>query len=262
MYVWLLVWVLLGAPARAADVTSPAIATAPASRTPEQWIDAVDAMAAKRSSMRYSATRITERASTRSEERWRFVVDGDRFRIDYFGDTARQVIFDGRYLLDYVPARRAALRFDLHALPADEAKRVIASVLEKVALPGQRLGRAEGVTWRIGDTTTYEDRPVVELLGTGADQGSLRYLIDTERHLALATEIRQDGQAVLRTELSDVREIVPGIWFPHRIEARMPYTGGDVRVSITLTKIGAVSDSPADLFRTELDPSIPIEERP
>lgn len=235
---------------------------------PEAWIDAVNAQAESLPGLRYSAVRTTRRpsregAETTLEERWRFVLFGrDRFRVDYFGDTARQITCNGLELLDYVPANGMAQRHHMTRMSAEDRVALVQRILSKVAVPGFRLGVADGVTWREGEVTELDGRPVVQLLGDGADDSHLEYLIDRERLAVLRTEVHQDGQVVLRTVSTDHREISPGVWFPHAVEIRAPDKGGEVRVSLSLTKVAVVTESPDHLFTTVLDSSIRIDERP
>lgn len=235
--------------------------------TPEEWIQEVDRRAEALPGLRYSARRITRTPSREGEEielqeRWRFILlEPDHFRIDYFGDTARQITCDGEHLVDYVPANGKAIRHHLPSMKPDARAELLALILEKVALPGWRLGQARDVSWRFGEPTTRHGRQVVVLEGEG-EGGTLHYEIDAERVAVLRTEIHSGGQVVLRTDSSEHREILPGTWVPHEVQLRAPDKGGEVRVTLHLTKVSVVTDSPDDLFQTTLDPSIPVEDRP
>jgi hypothetical protein len=231
--------------------------------TPERWIAEIDARAQQLPSLRYSAHRTTERGEVTFEERWRFQEDrGGRFRIDYFGDTARQVTCDGITLVDYVPANRRALRFDLGAMPAADVEALLGGILARVAVPGFRVGEARGVRWAVGEGEAWQGRPAVFLEGRGEDETELRYVVDRERVALLRTEIHQEGQVVLLTDSLDHREIHPGVWFPHEVRLRSPDEGGEVRITLRLTKVRLLEDPAASIFETTLDPSIPIEEMP
>lgn len=259
------VWTLLLAAALAEDAppTAPvAVETEDrAAWTPEEWIAQVDARAASVPGMRYSVQRTTERGTTKVEDRWRIVQYGAKFRIDYFGDTARQITFDGKHLVDYVPANRMAMRFDTSKMDPVEAATLLANVLKRVAVPNFRLGQVEQVTWTVSEQD-WGGRAAIVLDGAGREGSSIRYVIDRERVAALHSEIQQAGQIVLRAESHDLREVQPGVWLPHRVEMRAPDAGGEARVSLHLTKVAVLADSPAQLFQTDLDPSVPVEERP
>ena len=233
---------------------------------PEAWLDALDQRAESLPGIRYAARRTTVRPSregqsTELHERWRFILLGERFRIDYFGDTARQITSNGTVLVDYVPANRKAIAFQLDRMDPDERASLVQRILERVAVPGFRVGRAEGVTWTFGEADPWQGRPVVVLEGAGRDDSRLRHVVDRERLALLSSEIHDGDQVVLRTEARDLREIHPGVWFPHEVHLRAPDRGGDVRVTMHLTKVAVLTDSPEELFETILDPSIPIEER-
>lgn len=229
--------------------------------TAEQWLSGVDERAATLPGMRYSVQRSTERAGVQVDERWRTVQYGANFRIDYFGDTARQITFDGRHLVDYVPANRAAVRFDVAAMPKDEAAALIGKVLQKVAVPGFRAGVPQGVAWTIREEQ-QDGREVIVLDGVGQQDTTLRYVIDRDRVCVLHTTITQNGQNVLDARSSDHREVKAGVWLPHEVELRAPEAGGQVRVVMHLTKVTVLTEHPGDLFQAGLDPSIRVEERP
>lgn len=227
------------------------------------WIAAVDARATELPGLRYSARRTTERGEIVLEERWRYQAlhGSGSFRIDYFGDTARQVTCDGAVLVDYVPARGGARRFDLTRMDPADVSRLVGGILEKVAVPGFRVGRAD-VAWTLAPGDTFEGRPAVFLEGVGTGTDRLRYVVDRERLAVLRTEIERDGQVVLRTDSHDLREIRPGVWFPHEVRLRTPEAGGEVRVTLTLTKVAVLEDAPPATFQTVLDQSVPVEEIP
>ncbi len=264
---------LLASPALGDEPDEPvpsSVESAAASRqdwTPEEWIQEVDLRVEALPGLRYSIRRTTRTPSREGEEmevleRWRFILlKSGQFRIDYFGDTARQITCDGEYLVDYVPANGKAIRHHLPSLAPDVRAELLALILEKVALPGWRVGQARDVAWRFEEPTTRHGREAVVLVGEG-ETGVLRYEIDAERVALLRTEIHADGQVAVRTDSSDHREIAPGTWVPHEVEIRAPDKGGEVRVTLQLTKVASVTESPDELFQTTLDPSIPVEDRP
>lgn len=228
----------------------------------ERWIEEVDARATRAPGLRYSAVRQTRRGDVTVEERWRFIVfGGDRFRIDYFGDTARQITCDGRWLVDYIPAMGAAARWDLHQLEPDQRAAMIGKVLQKVSVPGIRLGVAKGVTWTV-TPGELAGRAVTILDGAGEADTSLHYVIDAATLGIHAMRITQDGQAVLDARLSDHRLVGQDWVFPHLIEMSSPDAGGLATISVRLTKVVAIEHSPEGMFTTVLDPSIPIKEYP
>ncbi|MCO4745629.1 MAG: hypothetical protein KC912_12625 [Proteobacteria bacterium] len=227
-----------------------------------RWIGEVDARADQLPGLRYSARRTTVRGDVRFEERWRLILaEGDHFRVDYFGDTARQITCDGHILLDYVPAMGKAVRWDLDALPSEDRRSMLEAVLKRVGVAGFRLGEAHGVSWSLTDEV-LEGRPVVRLVGAGSDETELSYVIDKQMVAVRHMLIKQAGQTILDARPSDLREIHPGVYFPHAVEMETPDEGGLARVSVRLTKVSAVADSPEKLFTTTLDPSIPVEEKP
>jgi hypothetical protein len=228
----------------------------------ERWIAEVDARAAAAPGLRYSAVRTTQRGDVKVEERWRFILfGGDRFRIDYFGDTARQLTCDGRWLVDYIPAMGRAARWDLSALAPRERQSMLAKVLQKVSVPGLRLGDAKGVAWTM-TMGTSAGRDVVMLDGEGQGGTTLHYTID-KAHLGVhAIRIVQASQTVLDARLSDHRPITENWFLPHEIHMTAPDEGGLATIHLRLTKALAIEDSPTGMFTTTLDPSIPIEEYP
>lgn len=247
----------------AADAPPPttAVPGVVAERTADQWIAAVDARATALPGLRYSAQRTTVRNGTTVEERWRFVQSNGCFRIDYFGDTARQITFDGRYLVQYIPAKRAAMRTDISAMSAVDGAEQIGQVLRNVAIPGFRVGASPTVTWTVKHGVE-EGISVIVLDGVGPDGSTLTHVIDPSKDAVLRSTIHAAGQDALVTQSRDLREIAPGIWLPHEIDLRAPEAGGEARVTMRLTKVTVVADHPAALFDAGLDPSIPVTEYP
>lgn len=263
---WFILFMLLSPPALGSpEVPSPVLVQP--QQAPEAWLHAVDAQAAKLPSLRYSATRVTVRPSgegheTRTEERWRFMTVGSRFRIDYFGDTSRQITSDGALLLDYVPANRQAVRHHLQRYPAADQQRLVSGILGRVAVPGFRVGFPEGLTWTYASPERIGDRDALVLEGRGEGGHLLKFWIDAERTSVLASELWEGGTRSLRMTSSAPVEISPGIWFPTEIEMQAAERGGLARVSLRLTRVGLVGETTDETFLPSLDSAIPVVEKP
>lgn len=232
---------------------------------PAAALASVDARAAPLEQIRYKAVRNTVNGDRNVEERWLFASGtGGRFRVDYFGDTTRQLVCDGHVLWDYVPARRAALRVDLDALPADERATVLGQVLSKVSVPGLRTGyEAAGLTefaWAAeGEQGGAPTRTVV---GRDARGGQLSFTLDVEHGWLLSSLIEESGIFVASVDSSDFREVRPELWIPHRVVSTAPGPGGKVRSEILLRQVEVGVDLPDRLFSLVLDPSIQVQNRP
>jgi hypothetical protein len=215
--------------------------------------------------VRYGALRITEQKGTRTEERWRFASEaGGRFRIDYFGDTQRQVACDGAVLVDYIPALRAAHRYELAALPADERTRLLSAILEKVSLPGVRTGHAQaGMTsWAWGEDGSVGGRPTRTAVGTDARGGRLSFTLDAEHGYLVSARIEENGVFVVSTDSSEHREVAPGVFMPGRVVSIAPAPGGKVQVELKLNQLAVGQDLPDQLFQVQLDESIDVTTHP
>lgn len=246
----------------AAEPAGPAEPDPPTS--PESLLAAIDARAEQLTPLRYGAVRVTHRLGSRVEERWRFVNRGDgAFRIDYSGDTVRQVICDGQVLWDYIPEARKARRLDLMALSAQERTRALSSVLQKVHVPGVRVGvEATDMTWSRVEPPPGTPTGAMVLEGRNETGGRILATLDADGTRLLGTEIWEGENFVVRVEARDHVEVLPGVWFPRRVETTAPAEGGEARVELHLSRIVAKGDLPDSLFEISIDSSVAVETLP
>ena len=232
---------------------------APPDADPAAVLQALDARANSVTSLRYGVLRTTVRGGTRSEERWRFVWEqapGQAFpklRIDYDGDTQRVIVSDGATLTDYVPALRKAMRYSLAELPTARAQELLKAILDKVAVPGFRSGYDPRMRW----TWEQDSSGAYEIVGRDSSSGELRFLLRDDRAALLRSEIRRGGVFALSVKASEHQEILPGVWFPRRLELRMPAEAGVGEVSLRVSNLSC-APSPASLFELRLDPSVEL----
>lgn len=231
---------------------------------PAQVLASIDARAAALVTYRFGAQRITERKGTRVEERWRYVTTtGGRFRVDYSGDTQRQIVCDGHVMWDYIPAARKAQRTDLDAIEAMDRKRILGAVLEKVNVPGFRVGvGAAPMTW------TWQAPPEGAVPGDlyvqGVDEkgGQISLVLAPEGAYLKRSEIREQGRFVVAVEASGHKEVKPGTFFPTHVEVTAPAEGGQARVRTEISQIVADEQLPDSLFTVSLDPSVSVQRVP
>lgn len=234
--------------------------------TPDEALARLDSAAKVLETVQYGATRVTETGEQTHRETWRYASEpGGRFRIDYFGETQRQIASDGKVLTEYVPARRQARRYDLSALDPDKRAEVLGGILGKVSLPGVRSGvqaatEMAELSW--GDPTERNGRTLLTIIGTGEQAGDLAYTIDQEHGYLVTAEIRQQSEFVVRTESRQHREVAPGFWLPTEVTSIAPGPGGSVRVDLRLNGVVVGEDANDDLFTIDLDPSVDVVEIP
>jgi hypothetical protein len=249
------------------DAPVAVVAAAP-SRLPadaQAAVAQVDQDAMVLEQVRYGALRITEQKDTRTEERWRFASEaGGRFRIDYFGDTARQVVCDGKVLQDYIPALKAAHRYTLAEMESKDQAGLLGAILEKVSLPGIRTGwQQSGMTaWTWGEDGVVNGRPTRTVIGTDERGGRLTFVLDAERGHLVSARIEENGIFIVSTDASEHREVAPGVWLPGRVVSIAPAPGGKVKVELKLNQIAVGLDLPDNLFDAKLDNSIDVTEHP
>ncbi len=235
----------------------------PLPANPRLVLESIDARAAGLSSLRYGVIRTTRRLGTNVVERWRFVSAGSRFRVDYSGDTQRQLAFDGRFLMDYLPAARKARRIDMDLLSPDERSELLSRTLEKVNVPGFRVGvAAVDMHWVYDAPPDGYPPGTIKISGSDTRGGSLSFILGNYGAFLLKSEIREQEKFILSVEASDHIEIQNGLWFPRRIEINAPEDGGNVLVQLEISQVFADESLPDSLFRPSLDPSITIEEVP
>jgi hypothetical protein len=233
---------------------------------PAQVLAAIDAGASVLETIRYGAVRTTVSGETRVTEHWRFVSEaGGRFRIDYFGDTQRQVASDGEVLTEYVPVRREARRYHLAQMTAEARNQLLAGILGKVTLPGVRTGWAAAASlaapaW--GEDTLLDGRTVWTILATGTDGAVLRFEVDRDHGFLLASEIREADRFVVRTEARGHRELSPGLWLPTDVTALSSGPMGPLRVELHVTGPDVGKDADDALFHIGTDPSIHVIDLP
>lgn len=225
----------------------------------------VDAGAAALQNVRYVASRTTDQGQIHAEERWVFAGEaGGRFRVDYVGDTPRQVACDGRVLWDYIPSMHAAQRVNLVAMSDEERARILGGVLSRVSIPGLRTGLdASGmsnVTW--GEDGTVNGRPVRTVIATNDKGGKLTFTLDAAEGYLVSSRIEENGVFVVSTEGAEFKEVAPDVWVPSRVISTSPAPGGKVRVEIQLIQLVIGDDLPDQLFSLSLDPSVQVRELP
>lgn len=244
------------------------LASVPALALPEDprvALAELDARARGLEQIRYGATRVTTQNETRQSERWFYAAEaGGRFRVDYVGDTTRQIICDGAVLWDYVPALGAAQRVELSALPPDERVATLGRVLSKVSVPGVRSGLDAAqmgvVSW--GEDVVVAGRPARTVIATDDRGGRLSFVIDVERGYLHSSRIEQNGEFLLLTESFDHRELAPGLWVPSRVVSTSPAPGGKVRAELQLNQVAVGQDLPDHLFEMKLDPAVQVRRVP
>lgn len=232
---------------------------------PAEALREVDARARGLEAVRYSVIRTTRQNEASREERWVFASEpGGRFRVDYVGDTPRQIACDGRVLWDYVPALKAAQRVDLLALSPEERAKTLGNVLGKVALPGMRTGleAADMSTLLWGEQGSAEGRPTRAVVATDERGGRLTWELDLEHGYLVSSRIEQDGVFVVESVGSAFRELGPDLWVPMRVVSTSPAPGGKVRVELDLIQVVVGGDLPDHLFQMSLDPSVSVREIP
>ncbi len=232
---------------------------------PAEALRQVDARARALESVRYSAIRTTIQNQARREERWVFAGEpGGHFRVDYVGDTTRQLACDGSVLWDYVPALSAAQRVNLLEMSAEERARTLGNVLSKVSIPGIRTGlEAAGmseVSW--GPDGTAGGRPTRSVVATDARGGRLTWVIDAEHGYLVSSRIEKDGAFIVETEASAWRQLGPELWVPMHVVSTSPAPGGKVRVELDLIQVVVGEDLPDHLFQLKLDSTVAVREIP
>lgn len=242
LWVWLWGWALAGEPESADD-----------------WLAAVDAPLAGVPGMRWAVHRRVTQGEARLDERWRMTWDqGGRFRIDYFGDTVRQVARDGDVLVDYLPATGRARRFQLDALEPAERDALLAQVLGKVTIPGLRTGGEVGLSWTVAGEEVVEGRQAVLLEGRDGDDLRLRYAVDRERRTLLRSEGFDAGRNALRTVASGFQEVNAAVWLPQQVELWTP----EALVTVRLSRVEVLEDPSPALFQLDLAPTVAVDTWP
>lgn len=232
---------------------------------PRAALAELDARATALERLRYGATRVTWQNDTKQQERWFYAAEsGGRFRVDYVGDTTRQIICDGAVLWDYVPAMGAAQRVELNQLPPDERAQMLSRILAKVSVPGVRSGleaaQMSAVSW--GADGAVAGRPTRTVVATDEKAGRLSFTLDAEFGYLVASRIEQNGEFLLLTETFDHRELAPGVWVPARVVSTSPAPGGKVRAELQLNGVAVGQDLPDHLFEMKLDPAVQIRRVP
>lgn len=233
--------------------------------SPADALRQIDAAARAMESVRYSVIRTTIQNEARREERWVYASEaGGHFRIDYVGDTARNLACDGKILWDYVPTLHAAQRIDLLAMSAEDRARTLTNVLSKVSIPGIRTGLEaadmDNVVW--GPEGQVGGRKTRAVIATDARGGTLTWVLDQEHGYLVSSRIEQGGAFVLETEGSGWREIAPDFWVPMHVVSTTPAPGGKVRVELDLLQVVVGDDLPDSLFQLKLDSTVTVRELP
>ena len=225
----------------------------------------IDARVEALGPFRYGVVRSTEQKGARIEERWRFVSGGDgRFRIDYSGDTQRQIVCDGHILWDYIPSAKMARKIDLSAIGDEERRQMLGRVMQKTSIPGLRAGvAAAGMEWEYAAGAVGGDEPIV-VYGIDEKGGEITMTLDAQGRYLLRSEIRQDGRFVVSIDADQHTEAKTGsgVFFPGHVEMIAADDAGETRVSMKITQIVAGEEYPITLFQLQLDPSVSVETVP
>jgi outer membrane lipoprotein-sorting protein len=252
LLVLLLAVVFLGGPAAQAGDVGPA-----------QLLGEIDARAARVTSLRFGVLRVTDRGGVRVEERWRFVsAPGGRFRVDYTGDTQRVVVCNGKVLWDYIPSARKARRVELGALSEAERNATLRAVMEKVAVPGFRVGvDAVGMNWT--EVAVPEGSPEGTMAFEGTDaKGRIEVVLGGRGAWVDRCEIWSGGSFVLSILASDHQEITPGTWFPRDVKLEIPEKDHRVAVTVHVAQVVAGESFPDELFELAPDSSVAVDRSP
>ena len=232
---------------------------------PRAALAEVDDRAAALSTIRYGAVRTSTQGELEQRESWHFASEpGGRFRIDYAGDTKRQIVCDGHTLWDYVPAARQAQRFDLDAMDRDERDALLGRVLSRVSVPGLRTGwqATADATYAWGVDGDEGGRPTREVLVTDDVGGRLSFVLDVEGGYLVSSRIDKSGDFVVETSGSAHKEVRPGVWVPTRVTSTSPAPGGKVRVELQLNQSTVGQDLPDSLFEWTENPAVNVTEHP
>ncbi len=270
IYAWSLIILLIGSPEAIGQSSDP-IETPPAlnedlrAQDPEAVLLSIDQRVDALGPLRYGAIRTTERAGARTVERWSFV-QGQKgsFRVDYSGDTARQIAYNGRILTDYVPALRAARQYDMPELSEQGRQEILTAIGKHVFVPGVRVGVAAAqMTWQWDESAqAAPDAESLKAVGRDAQGGVLTVTLDAKKHHILRTDLRVNERFLVSVEGQDHVEVQPGVWFPTRVELITTDESGEVRVNFSLTRWTANVTTNDSMFSLSLDKSVSIEKYP
>jgi outer membrane lipoprotein-sorting protein len=230
---------------------------------PARLLGEIDARAARVESLRFGVVRVTDRNGVRIEERWRFVsAPGGRFRVDYSGDTQREIAFNGKILWDYLPSARKARRVDLAALPEAERNATLRAVMEKVAVPGFRIGvDAAAMTWT--ETPVPEGMPQGTMAFQGVDsKGRIEVVLGGDGAWIDRCEIWTNGSFVLSIVASEHQQIAPDTWFPREVKLEVPEKDRRVTVTMHVSQVVTGEHFPDGLFELSPDSSVAVERSP
>ena len=261
----LLLWSTEAAPSETVDpdgeITSEA---SEAAEDPGEVLAALDRRVESLGPIRYGAIRTTERAGRRTVERWSFV-QGRKgsFRVDYSGDTARQIAYNGRVLTDYVPALRAARQYDMPNLSTEGQTEVLTAVFKHVFVPGVRIGAdAADMQWKWQHTESPPEEGPLVAVGQDDKGGELTASLHPTHHYLLRSELRVNDRFIVSVDGRDHVEVQPGVWFPTHVELVTTDSTGEVRVEFSLARWTAEATANDSMFTLSLDESVSIERYP
>ena len=237
--------------------------TAPA-EDPAESLAALDRRVEGLGPIRYGAIRTTARAGRRTVERWSFV-QGRKgsFRVDYSGDTARQIAYNGRVLTDYVPALRAARQYDMPNLSVEGQTEVLTDVFKHVFVPGVRIGAdAADMQWKWQHTGSQPEEDPLIAIGQDDKGGELTVWLHPKHRYLLRSELRVNSRFIVSVDGRDHVEVQPGVWFPTHVELVTTDSTGEVRVEFSLARWTAGTTPDDSIFTLSLDESVSIERYP
>ncbi len=214
-----------------------------------------------RRTLAYTAERVTKKGATELKELWRFQFENpDRFRIDYRRPTERLLVCDGHILWEYVPAARKAVKTDLNRMPPAKREQLLASLLQRVALDGVRVGPVEDLARRAQSVTLLNPTGRVARLEGEAPRYVLE--IDCDRNLLLRSEhYDENGVLRLRTQATAFTKAAPGQWHPTALVVEHKADDDFIVSRVSLRDVALDSPFPPDTFNFTPPRHVRVEQR-
>ena len=199
-------------------------------------------------SLHYQVTRISQKGRQSQTERWIFTFAApDRLRIDYQSPQERLILVNADEMWEYIPSVRQAMKTDLKPFSPTEKARRLASVMARVSIDGLHPGAIEAFTGAVNRVSQIPGSNVIwRIEGT---KPRFILTLDPSRKILLGAEIYDtQDRLTLRTEASDLQAILPGYWFPRRIQAAYPLENEFVTSEVHLEGIALNQPQPDSLF--------------